>query len=335
MLLEESLLHLLESSGYKTVLSVANDPTLLSGPAGLKVRGRGTNHQIDAIADFQIPPPFSHPQRLLVEAKCLDPEKLVGLAILRGALGVLKDVGEFWMVAGGEIPKQRYHYQYAMFSATDYTIEAQRYAFAQDIFLIPLAASRFFQPVIEAIRNVRPAGRNDAPNANIPVDMTALRGLIRRRIGGAIAEGLDAEEGSLRGLRDFFQASQEIRYALLATLAGRFPIFLVPSPDVRGQEVRDEYLVRIYRGPNDETWYLRDRNDERDLFSFDLPQELVLEYANQGLLTDRAALDLKEHVMSNVQAFWVDGDRVRIVRFQLDADWATRLRNQIVAHNEG
>src|SRR5712664_1249051 len=170
MLLEEALLHLLESTGYRTVLSRGADPTLFDGPAGLKVRGRGSDHQIDAISDFQAPPPFSHPQRLLVEAKCFDPGVRVGLPIVREAVGILKDVTEFWMVAGGDIPKQRYHCQYAVFSATGYTSEAQRFAFAQDIYLIPLAASRFLEPAIQALRNVRSAAEDDLGNGNIDVD---------------------------------------------------------------------------------------------------------------------------------------------------------------------
>lgn len=170
MLLEEALLQLLESTGYLTILSRGVDPTLYDGPAGLKVRGRGSDHQIDAISDFQAPPPFSHPQRLLVEAKCFDPGVRVGLRIVREAVGILKDVSEFWMVAGGAIPKQRYHYQYAVFSATGYTQEAQRFAFAQDIYLIPLAASRFLEPVLQALRSVRPAAVDDAGNSNIEVD---------------------------------------------------------------------------------------------------------------------------------------------------------------------
>jgi hypothetical protein len=336
MLLEESLLHLLERAGYKTVVSVENDPTLDTGPAGLKVRGRGSAHQIDAIADFQIPPPFSHPQRLLVEAKCLDLHKHVGLPVLRGAVGVLKDVAEFWMVAGGEIPKQRYHYQYAMFSANAYTSDAQRYAFAHDIFLIPLAASTFFQPVIAAVRNIRSTRLDDRENANIRIDMTALRSIVRERIGTPIIanEPLGAEEGLLSGLREFIQRSKEIRYALLATLAGRFPIFLVPSPEVRTQAVREEYFVRIYRGQNDETWYLRDSVNNQNLFSFDLPRELLLEYANQGMLTERSALRLKEDTMSNIQAFWVEDQQVRLVRFRLDAEWAMGLRNQLMRRRE-
>jgi hypothetical protein len=336
MLLEESLLRFLESSGYKTILATGTDSTLLSGPAGLKVRGRGSDHQIDAIADFQIPPPFSHPQRLLVEAKCLDPGKRVGLSILRGALGTLKDVSEFWMVAGGAIPKQRYHYQYALFSATDYSLEAQRFAFAQDIYLIPLTASRFFLPVIQAIRNVRSATPGHAANADIRVNMTELRRLMRALIRGdlPLAAGLSGMAEVLQGLDEFINACRTIRYTLLGTLGGRFPVFLVPSPDMRDQEVQEQYSVRIYRGPNDATWYLRDTLTNQELFSFDLPQELFLEYASQGMLSDRSALNLKEDVMSNIQAYWQRDDQVRLARFRLDEEWATNLRNQIERRRE-
>jgi hypothetical protein len=331
MLLEEALLHLLESTGYRTVLSRGTDPTLFDGPAGLKVRGRGSDHQIDAISDFQAPPPFSHPQRLLVEAKCFDPGTRVGIRIVREAVGILKDVSEFWMVAGGEIPKQRYHYQYAVFSATGYTDEAQRFAFAQDIYLIPLAASRFLEPAIQALRNVRPAATDDLGNANIDVDMTELRRSIRSLIRGQVPAGAGLEEIGvvLRGIGEFVQACHAIRYALMATLGGSFPVFLVPSPELRSQAVSEEYFVRIYRGPNDETWYLRDALTNNNLFSFDLPQELFLEYANQGILSERAALDLKEELMSNLLAYWMQDGILRLVRFRLDQEWTAGIRNQI------
>ena len=162
-------------------MSRGSDPTLLFGPAGLKVRGRGSDHQIDAISDFQAPAPFSHPQRLLIEAKCLDPEVRVGLRVVREAVGILKDVGEFWMVTGGEIPKQRYHYQYAIFSATGYTLEAQRFAFAQDIYLIPLGASRFLEPAIQALRNVRSAAEGKASKANFCPQLSPIGSFVRIR----------------------------------------------------------------------------------------------------------------------------------------------------------
>ena len=331
MLLEEALLRLLETTGYRTVLDPAGDPTLDAGPAGLKVRGRGSDHQIDAISDFQVPPPFSHPQRLLVEAKCFDPRVRVGLPIVREAVGVLKDVSEFWMVAGGRIPKQRYHYQYAVFSATGYTAEAQRFAFAQDVYLIPLAASRFLQPTIQALRNIRPAGDNQGESHNVEVDMTELRRSIRSAIRNQQPDlpGIKDIGVVLDGVGEFLQACRQIRYSLMATLVGRFPIFLVPSPEIRNQELQERYFVRIYRGPNDETWYLRDAQTDADLFSFDLPQELFLEYANQGILSDRTALDMKEDLMSNLLAYSVRDGVLRLVRFLLDQEWTTGIRRQI------
>ena len=68
-LLEEAILPLLQHSGYAVVVQPDGDPTLQPGKAGLEVVGRGAWHQIDAIADFKLTPPFSNPHRLLIEAK--------------------------------------------------------------------------------------------------------------------------------------------------------------------------------------------------------------------------------------------------------------------------
>jgi hypothetical protein len=114
MLLEELVLFLLRASGYVTIESARGDVTLRDGHAGLEVCGRCGNHQIDAIADFQLGQPFGHPQRLLVEAKML--RNHVGLPVLRNALGVLMDVSEFWTFHGARPEVSRYHYQYAVLS---------------------------------------------------------------------------------------------------------------------------------------------------------------------------------------------------------------------------
>src|SRR5689334_20220657 len=88
LLLEEAILFLLSSSGYEPVTTVGRDSTLFAGPSGMEVRGRGARHQIDAIADFKVPPPFGNPQRLLLEAKFLVSK--VGLPTIRNAVGTLK-----------------------------------------------------------------------------------------------------------------------------------------------------------------------------------------------------------------------------------------------------
>jgi hypothetical protein len=158
MLLEEAVLHLLRRSGYRTVDTCASDPTLCTLAAGLGVRGRGCSHQIDAIADFIVHQPFSNPQRLLVESKCYEFNHRIGIDVVRNAIGVLKDTSEFWAVGPGPIAgRRRYHYQYAIFSASPFTSSAQKYAFAQDVHLFPLDRSTYVRPIVAAIRDAVPA----------------------------------------------------------------------------------------------------------------------------------------------------------------------------------
>ena len=110
MLLEEVILSALRTAGYDTVLAPDN-VRMIAGPSGLEIVGRGAKHQIDAIADYSFQPPFSHPQRLLVEAKCYGSN--VHLEVIRNAVGVHKDLSEAWTIPmSGE---QRFHYQYEVF----------------------------------------------------------------------------------------------------------------------------------------------------------------------------------------------------------------------------
>lgn len=151
MLLEEGILYLLRSSGYTTVTEPDNVTTHRAFGGALQVRGRGGDHQIDAIADFTVTPPFTNPQRLIVEAKCYA-RKEIGLDVVRNGVGVLKDVSEFWAAPDeASVAKRRYHYQYAIFSASEFSLPAQRYAYAHDVHLLPLRRSAFMRPVIEAV----------------------------------------------------------------------------------------------------------------------------------------------------------------------------------------
>jgi len=92
---EEAILMRLRASGISHGHDCSRRSNFVRGPARLNVWGRGGKHQIDAIADLRIGQPFSNPQRLLVEAKAYSNERKVGLPIVRGAVGVLKDVSEF------------------------------------------------------------------------------------------------------------------------------------------------------------------------------------------------------------------------------------------------
>lgn len=253
MLLEEVLLYLLQRSGYRTVETVGNDPTLTGHAAGLgiAVRGRGMNHQIDAIADFLIHPPFTHPQRLLVEAKCYSDDSPVGISLMRESVGIVKDANEFWATRpGNDIPKRRFHYQYAVFSASGFTADAQRYAFAQDIYLIRLGASGYFQGIIAAIRAVRSPAVDG--RSNIAIDLPALRRAVREALSDHLAARIDFTDDfeMLKGLPEVIAACQAIRYSLMAVLSGRFPILLTPPPGLPPDQLESQYAVRVYFDDN-------------------------------------------------------------------------------------
>lgn len=338
MLLEEALLHLLRFSGYEPVTSHGADPTLRQGTAGLEVLGRGEHHQIDAIADFTIPQPFVNPARLLVEAKFKD--SAVGIEIVRNAVGVLKDVSEYWVTpaATGRGPavrrptqQPRYHYQYALLASSGFTENAQRYAVAHDVYLIPFERAGFFRPVMAAIRACVP--NDGAMDRRRRVQMGIELSELRRRVRTSLASG---EEFNFLGIDDaalsaaLAMALQEIRrveYAVLAVAVDRVPLVLTPAPHVNIRDIPSVVQVRIYW--DDQAWYLRGVGAgarEEDLFSFDVPETLLAQYLDQHELSPRRALDLKQEALADIRALLVRDGEARLVRFVLDRDWLDHLR---------
>lgn len=344
MLLEEAMLYLLEWSGYSVVLDAPlEDETLRQGHSGIEVRGRGTDHQIDAIADFGIMQPFSNPQRLLLEAKCYAQGNTVGVEIMRNAVGVLHDVGEYWISRTGVPSKPRFHYQYAVFSTSDYTPDAEKYAYAHDIYLIQLAQNLYMQPIVDALRAIT-HDTFDAPKWNkIDINLTALRQIIRRQLRGWLNEYTltSAEKEAfqrllvdiMRGgeLSSFVAACQSLDGGLLAMVDRRFPVFLAPAPGLSLPDLKSDYTVRIRR--DHIGWSIRDTSNGDRLFTFDLPSKLLDLYIDGGQLNSTRMLDLKAERLSTMQAYTSErqGNQsviTRLVTLQLDAEWLSTLRSR-------
>lgn len=328
MLLEEAVLYLLGRSGYHTVEYSPSDPTVHDGPSGLTVEGRGARHQIDAVADYCIAQPFCYPQRLLVEAKCYDPHYSVGLGIVRNAVGVVRDVEEYWTPGNYSPLLTRYHYLYAIFSASGFTEPAEKYAFAQGVYLMPLAGSKFLERLLRAIRDI---SHNDfgAPSWNsIIVDMTRLRKAVRQSLQYLVGrfEDLRIADEAQAKLAEFVRRCQRIEGALLGTIAKRFPVFLIPSPSIDLNGLRSFYSVHIYWDQNG--WYLRSSEDGSLLFSFDLPLVLFREYAEGRFLSASQAIELKAEYLSEIQAMLMIENQVQLVRFRVDGNWLSTIRER-------
>lgn len=322
-ILEEVVLYLLRQSGYAPLGSAGLDPTLKVGHAGLEMRGRGAWHQIDSIADFRVTPPFGNPIRLLVEAKFLTHK--VGLPVIRNSTGVLKDVSENWIVEPGlkGLPaRPRYHYLSAVFSVTEFTEPAQQYAYAQDVYLVPLARSVFMAPVINAISAVQ------ANNIPQQFSIKQVRGYLRRKLLNSAFEPAGDDQGHVIRILDHVIASCEsLKYAVIAMFGARFPTFLVAAPTVDVGELPNRMMVRI-RWLN-HNWYIEDAHG-RELFSFDLPDELFHLYAESGEFNRASVAEMKGQVMSDFFAYQLRLDNeLRIIQFHLDAGWYNEVRARV------
>lgn len=152
--LEELLAALLKDSGYDLLVDESQDPVVLCNEGnGLRVRGRGADHQADVLGQLRLHLPFMHPVRLFVEAKYRDAP--TGLADVRNALGVVNDVNEHYStaLAARATPRYvRYQYRYALFSASGFTDDAQRFAIAQQISLVDLRGPAFAWILASAAR---------------------------------------------------------------------------------------------------------------------------------------------------------------------------------------
>lgn len=312
VLLEEALLFLLRKSGYQTVESVdKRDKTLSKTGSGLQVQGRAIKHQIDAIADYTITPPFSYPNRLLLEAK--NYSGTVGIEVIRNALGTIRDIHEYWIPTKKNVPaKKRFHYQYAVATTGKFSPDAEKFAFAHDIYLIPLARARYFQPIISAINGF--TDKVIVFETEQPLQLKKLRFEIRKKLRAmanhSFRSSLRLTEQALEICQGFITACKQVDNSFIALINRRFPVFLVPNPEVRFSEIvqKGEIRVKIYW--DHEGWYINSADKDQALFSFDIPDELLRLYMDGDILPARRALDLKEQNLAEIQLITTFNEQV-------------------------
>lgn len=142
LVLEETLARLLVDSGYTLLVDPSQDrDALRAGRHGLLVRGRGADHQADALGELLAPTPFGLPVRLFVEAKYRG--RPTGLADVRNAHGVIDDVNQHYARRGRRSPLRRHDYRYSLFSTSGFSRNAQEYALAQQLSLVDLSGPAF------------------------------------------------------------------------------------------------------------------------------------------------------------------------------------------------
>lgn len=135
-LLEEALAYLIKNTGYNLLVDERQDPQELKNKHhGIVVKGRGAEHQADVLGQLNWIPAFTYPIRLFVEAKFRN--KKTGIDTVRNAVGVIHDINQNFYNKRNVLIK-RYSYNYAIFSTSGFTSDAEDMAFAHGISLIDL-----------------------------------------------------------------------------------------------------------------------------------------------------------------------------------------------------
>lgn len=328
-LLEEVVAHLLRSSGYR-LLDATDDPdALVVAGNGLRVRGRGAQHQADALGDLDVPIPFSLPVRLFVEAKCVKDK--TGLDVIRNAHGVVHDVNERLHSASpemGDLHRRRVQYRYSVFSTGGFSEDAQRFALAHQISLVDLS-SRDWRELADTLRAGARSAHKLAPGNRDTVAARARRALREALRTLEAADGRGTQSRSPVG-DSFADWARELSARILRRRSGRndmllgfvdAPFILVLSPEDTDSFVglaagRTEPLpVDIFweaEGPLEGDWTIEHESDAGVVrLTFPLPDALqeVITVASEE--EQRATASRAKALLSTITVY-VEGRPIRL-----------------------
>ncbi|MCV0384765.1 MAG: hypothetical protein K5799_15190 [Erythrobacter sp.] len=200
-ILEELLAKLVQDSGYMLLVHMQQDTWALGGGGnGLRVHGRGADHQVDVLGELNVPVQLALPIRLFLEAKCRADKS--DLRDVRNAVGTIDDVNQYYTMqdASRTPPRRRYQYKYALASTSGFTPEAVYYAITHQLSLVDLSgpSAKWLRDMVDrvAMSLLQLAGNSSAQT--FPVGQ--MREALRRALGTHpdINVDIDAED-SLSG----------------------------------------------------------------------------------------------------------------------------------------
>lgn len=336
-LLEEAILFLLDKAGYKTVEVSPSAVGLKHGHSGLEVEGRGAWHQIDALVTPTYSLPFTHPIRLMIEAKCYKKHK-IDIKTVRNTIGVQKDISENYFTlkqsskSTSHIQIPRYNYLSAIFSTSGFTRGAFNYALAHQVFLIQYKDVPIIQPLIDVIREL------DEIHI-VKSDIAKIRYLFRKKFrpySNPASTDTDIrpdEYLTSKGVELIDSAvdkiTQNIGGSYFGLLQGIWPLHLLtdePLPkEAFTQDIIKCKITSI--GSSKELWKftpLDYKKGHRNYFEieFSLPVEIT-QLIIKNWENPTAIANLKRNNFSFINLSGIIGGIHRSIRLELDENWLT------------
>lgn len=332
-LLEIVLAKLLKVNGYDLVTSTDNEIVDLPRN-GLNIKGRGGYHQFDSLGTFRITPPFVYPIRLFLEAKFYSSNK-VGIDRVRMGIGILQDVNTNYStvtMSDEELRLPKYNYNYAIFSTSGFTGDAQRLALAHKIYLIDLSSGyyKWIKDFINQIVDRLFSRNNDDISSRVFND---FKEDFSRWINNLNYNQLDRWfdfDYQLSVVNEFVNQMQNVRSIYIASTKSSQIIALIPynDDDFRNSLLRNPHQkVTITWNENEnDVWIVRPNgNYVQYRLTFQLPS-IIRDYIfNNSVNQYESAYDEKRSSFGMLSFIaYLDGENPTLCTLEFDEEETKR-----------
>jgi hypothetical protein len=276
---------------------------------GLNLKGRGCEHQIDALGQFEFQIPFVYPIRLISEAKYKENIKKdkIGTPVIKNFVGCLKDISEFYSGDDyADLNKGRFTDCGVIFSTSSFTEGAQKYAYAQGVYLMQVP---FIKDLIKEICIKIKNNNGDLSNIDQLIETS---GVHKKYYYFGLASGL---------------------YPIAIASDGELPVNLFERKDEQQAQITYTYWEDEERGNNHQN------KKEVLYFTIKLNNWNGYFYMPRHIWEKNMRLpDFKEKVMNikskvlnyiDIPISLSNGDAKirRILRLTLDKAWLSAMRN--------
>ena len=303
-----------------------------------KIRGRGYWHDIDAYGRYSYPLLYMYPIRLLAEAKCY--EDPITLPYIRNFVGALKDIQENYFVQDKMnreemLAYHRYTDCGSFFSASGFTLGAQKFALAQGVFLISYENNPILEKIIDDMNKL--IDLFDIAVAS--KEKSNFCKWIQRKLNTPLEDVYTdrfIQEQKQTDFREKFteihQDLNSIKTSAIAMAVGDNPKFQYPIHMLSYNKLPDEtfidgdeLLFRVYFTTTPRGLFFRvipTESREVELL-FSLPRQIYFRYLSEGRM-----LTLKRKLLSHIELPTTIRGMRRILRLNLDEEWIGRLEER-------
>jgi hypothetical protein len=332
-ILEEMLAYLLRNAGYRLITDASQDPRELANRHhGLVVRGRGADHQVDVLGELLWIPAFTFPLRLVLEARCRNGK--TDIATVRGMVAALLDINQNNMpnradTSTPRIPRAKYTYVGAIFSASGFSTPAADFALAHAVSLIDLRTGEFKSLVstaqssgAELSRWYRRQDRRSAEGF-----VRAVRDAIRASLEPRTRESAERTAGPAvpeNLVAPAVESAAETRELFIGMASGPYMLVLKADDPRRFLQFADRRpthevnLRRVGVGNEGETWEVVPKSEGGAYrLVFRLPEALA-RWIFEAENVRRAAGVAREGDRSSLTIYRNDGRKDQLIRLTYD-----------------